>query len=122
MRAHAPGFLAPDERFLRSVLDAFPRSSVRFRRTGDAISSADRNAYDFDRLERVVEDLVQAYQRQAEENASLRRKLEQKSRELRSLESQLLDANQKRQDVAKRVDELISQLDHLDGQLEAAGH
>lgn len=91
--------------------------------TGDVISGSDRNeAYDFERLERVVEDLVRAYQRQVEENGSMRRKLEQKSRELRALEGQLLEANQKRQDVAKRVDELISQLDHLDGQLGAPEH
>jgi len=29
----------------------------------------------------------------------------------------LLEANQKRQDVAKRIDELVAQLDHLDAQL-----
>jgi chromosome segregation ATPase len=91
--------------------------------TGDVISSSARNAtYDFERLERVVEDLAQAYQRQVAENAGLRRRLEEKARELRALEGQLLDANQKRQDVAKRVDELISQLDHLDGQLGVAEH
>ncbi len=90
---------------------------------GVVISSSDRNAtYDFERLERVVEDLVQAHQRQAHENAGLRRRLEEKGRELRMLEGQLLGANQKRQDVAKRVDELISQLDHLDGQLGVAEH
>ena len=90
---------------------------------GDVISSSARNAtYDFERLERVVEDLAQAYQRQAAENVGLRRRLEEKARELRALEGQLLDANQKRQDVAKRVDELISQLDHLDGQLGVAEH
>jgi len=89
--------------------------------TGDAISD-DRDAYDFERLERVVEDLARAYQRQVDENAGLRRKLEQKSRELRALEGQMLEANQKRQDVAKRVDELIAQLGHLDGQLAGAEH
>jgi len=71
---------------------------------------------------RVVEDLVRAHQRQVDENVGLRRKLEEKGRELRTLEGQLLEANQRRQDVAKRVDELISQLDHLDGQLGAAEH
>jgi len=65
---------------------------------------------------------VRAYQRQVDENAGLRRKLEQKARDLRAMEGKLLDANQRRQDVAKRVDELISQLDHLDGQLGAAEH
>jgi hypothetical protein len=29
----------------------------------------------------------------------------------------MLEANQKRQDVAKRIDELVAQLDHLDAQL-----
>lgn len=104
------------------MLDAFPRSSVRSVVTGDVISSADRNAYDFERLERVVGDLVRAYQHQVDENSTLRRKLEQQTRELRALESQLLDSNQRKQDVAKRVDELISQLDHLDGQLGGAGN
>lgn len=65
---------------------------------------------------------MRAYQRQVDENAGLRRKLEQKARDLRAMEGKLLDANQRRQDVAKRVDELISQLDHLDGQLGAAEH
>ncbi|MDJ0853158.1 MAG: hypothetical protein QNK04_32725 [Myxococcota bacterium] len=64
--------------------------------------------------------LVRALQRQQDETASLRRRMEEKNRRIRSLEGQLLDANQKRQDVAKRVDELISQLDHLDNQLGSA--
>ena len=32
-------------------------------------------------------------------------------------ETQLIDANQRRQDTIKRVDELIAQLDQLDAQL-----
>lgn len=59
-------------------------------------------------------------QRQRDENVSLRRKLEQRGHEVQSLEGRLLEANQKRQDVAKRIDELIAQLDHLDGQLGSA--
>jgi hypothetical protein len=50
----------------------------------------------------------------------MRRRLEQKSQRIRSLEGQLLEANQRRKDVAKRVDEMIAQLDHLDRQLGAA--
>lgn len=46
--------------------------------------------------------------------------MQEKNGRIRSLEEQLLEANQKRQDVAKRIDELISQLDHLDTQLGAA--
>jgi chromosome segregation ATPase len=76
--------------------------------------------YDFDRLERAVEALV-------EENARLRRERESHRGELdgmldrvRVLEGQLREANQRRQDVAKRIDELIAQMDSLDAQLASA--
>ena len=39
---------------------------------------------------------------------------------MRALEERLIEANQQRQDVAKRVDELIAQLDHLEAQLDPA--
>jgi septal ring factor EnvC (AmiA/AmiB activator) len=67
-----------------------------------------------------VSGLADACRRQRDENAALRRKLEEQGQRLRVLEGQLLDANQRRQDVAKRIDELISQIDHLEGQLARA--
>jgi septal ring factor EnvC (AmiA/AmiB activator) len=67
-----------------------------------------------------VSGLADACRRHRDENAALRRKLEEQGRRLRVLEGQLLDANQRRQDVAKRIDELISQIDHLEGQLARA--
>ena len=82
-----------------------------------SISSDGRQAYDFDRLERAVAELARAHQRQRDENAALRRKLEQVTARVRFLDGQLFEANQRRTDVAKRVDELIAQLDHLEGQL-----
>jgi len=81
------------------------------------ISDDHRDVFDFERLERVVAALVGAYRELSVENAGLRVKLEEKARGIRSLEGQLLEANQKRQDVSKRIDELIAQLDHLDAQL-----
>ena len=87
---------------------------------GAPISSVSRDEFDFTRLERAVVALTEVYRRQCEEAAELRRKLEEKGRRIRSLEGQLLEANQRQQDVAKRIDELMSQLDHLDGQLGAA--
>ena len=63
---------------------------------------------------------MRAGRRQQEEVEGLRRRLQEKNGRVRSLEEQLLVANQKRQDVAKRMDELISQLDHLDAQLGGA--
>lgn len=51
---------------------------------------------------------------------SLRRRLEERNGRIRSLEEGILEANQRRQDVAKRIDELMAQLDHLDAQLGGA--
>ena len=84
------------------------------------ISDDHRDVFDFERLERVVAALVGAHRELSAENAGLRVKLEEKARGIRSLEGQLLEANQKRQDVSKRIDEMIAQLDHLDAQLASA--
>ena len=48
------------------------------------------------------------------ENASLRADLEGRDSRIRSLDDQILEMNQNRQDVAKRIDDLIAQIDHLD--------
>ena len=87
---------------------------------GVAISASERSAYDFGRLERAVTELVQARRRQQDELVSLRRRLEERNGRIRSLEEEILEANQRRQDVAKRIDELMAQLDHLDAQLGGA--
>jgi NADPH-dependent glutamate synthase beta subunit-like oxidoreductase len=122
----APGGIAsPRRRRSRRIplatLDAFPPSPVRFHPDGGAlIPGDDRDVYDLERLERVITDLVSAYRQAQDESATLRRRVEEKTRRIRTLEGQLLEANQKRQDVAKRIDELISQLDHLDAQLGGA--
>lgn len=64
-----------------------------------------------------METLSDAHERLRGENAALRRKVEERTRKIRGLEERLLEANQKRRDVAKRIDELVAQLNHLDAQL-----
>ena len=86
---------------------------------GFVISDDADNAHDFERLERAVEALATAHRTQKRENASLRRQVEERNRRIRALGEQVLAANQKRQDVAKRIDELITQLGHLDAQFES---
>lgn len=86
---------------------------------GSSIPVVERDSYDWERLERAVASLARAYEAQRDESNVLRRRLEEQARRIRSLESEVLDANQKRQDVAKRIDELVSQLDHLDAELAA---
>jgi uncharacterized protein YhaN len=85
---------------------------------GCPISERDHESVDFERLERAVEALSEAHRRLRDENLALRRKVEERARRARALEERLIEANQQRQDVVKRVDELIAQLDHLDGQLD----
>jgi septal ring factor EnvC (AmiA/AmiB activator) len=84
---------------------------------GGPIPDSEENV-DFERLERAVTALVEFTRRQRDENGVLRRKLEERTRRIRHLEGQLLEANQLRQDVAKRIDELIVQITHLESELD----
>ena len=60
---------------------------------------------------------MESHERLRREAGSLRADVAKKERRVRELEEQLLDSNQRRQEAAKRIDELISQLDHLDARL-----
>jgi septal ring factor EnvC (AmiA/AmiB activator) len=74
---------------------------------------------DLERLERVVSELAAAYRHQRAENAGLRRELELRGQRIRALDGKILEANQKRQDVVKRIDELIAQIDQLDASFDS---
>ena len=73
--------------------------------------------YDWERLERAVKGLVAEQRTLREQNESLRNRLTDREGRIRGLEAKLIEANQLRQDTAKRLDELISELDQLDEQL-----
>ena len=73
--------------------------------------------YDWDRWERAVGALAAQHEALKSEVRALRGDLGERNQRIRVLEAQLLEANQRRQDSCKRVDELIAQLDQLDGQL-----
>jgi chromosome segregation ATPase len=101
-------------------LTAFLRPRYDRRWTGGLlIPDSERNDYDFERLERGVADLLDRYERLRSENANLRRKASEKDQRIRHLEGQLIEANQRRQDVGKRIDELIAQIDQLDAHFES---
>jgi TolA-binding protein len=76
--------------------------------------------YDWDRLERAVRALVAQQEALRKELSTLRGDLGERNHRIRTLETQLLEANQRRQDTSKRIDELIAQLDQLDAQLASA--
>ena len=100
------------------MLDGIPKSSVGFRQDGGpVIPDAEDKSFDFERLERAVVDLADAHRRLRGENVTLQRQMDEKNRRIRTLDGQILDANQRRRDVTKRVDELIAQIDQLESQL-----
>jgi hypothetical protein len=65
--------------------------------------------------------LAESREEVVRENAGLRTALAEGGQRIRDLDSELITANQRRQDAYKRIDELISHLDQLDTQLAEAG-
>lgn len=76
---------------------------------------------DFERLERAVLDLAARYQAACTENGRLAASLTASERRVTELESELREANQRRRDVAKRVDDLIGQIDQIELRFAARG-
>jgi chromosome segregation ATPase len=74
----------------------------------------------FERLDRLVRSLVEKYRVLQTENTSLRAELDERDSRIRSLDDQILEMNQNRQDAAKRIDDLIAQLDQLDARFSAS--
>ena len=69
-------------------------------------------------MESAVAALAASHDRLQADNAKIRRELADTTRRVRTLDGQLIAANQRRQDAAKRIDELIAHLDQLDSQLD----
>ncbi len=63
--------------------------------------------------------LVEDHRRLRRENAALQVDVDAKIQHTHLLDGKLLEANQRRQDIAKRIDELIAQIDQLGAQLDA---
>jgi septal ring factor EnvC (AmiA/AmiB activator) len=89
------------------------------RRSTDS-APGDAGSYDWDRLERAVRSLVDQQESHRAEFQALRKQIAERDPRVRNLEAQLIDANHRRQDTGKRIDELIAQLDQLDAQLASA--
>ena len=99
-------------------LDGVPGASVRSLSTlgGSVIQHGAGSVYDFDRLERAVDALLEQAQKLEDGNASLRSQIVDRDRKIQSLDGEILELNQRRLDVAKRIDDLVAQLDTLASQ------
>ena len=72
----------------------------------------------FERLERLVRDLVEKHMALSREHSTLRHTLSEREARLRSLDARVRELNQVRQDAVKRIDDLIAQLGSVEEQLE----
>ena len=85
-----------------------------------AASPADDAQYDYPRLERAVESLLEAHAKLQAENASLRADAQAREQRTADLEAALREQQERRADAIRRIDALVAQLDELDGRLERA--
>ena len=75
------------------------------------VARATRESQDFARLERAVRALAAEHALLRGENVELREKLDQATVRIRSQDERILAENQRRQDVLKRLDELLGRID-----------
>lgn len=83
---------------------------------GGVVIPAGSNKSDFEALEAAVAGLVAEFRRVSKEKSELELTLDERDRTIHSLEGKVRELNQRRQDVSKRIDDLITQIDHMDGQ------
>jgi chromosome segregation ATPase len=80
----------------------------------------DATQYDFERLERAVSELATSHDVLHRENATLREHLEERDGRLQRLEGELASADERRHQIAARLDALIEELDRLDAAYDAS--
>jgi len=83
-------------------------------------ASAPNSKYDYPRLQRAVEALLEAHDHLRRENEELRETLEQRDGRVLDLEGALREQQQRRADAIARIDALVGELENLDGRLERA--
>ena len=84
------------------------RSKVADGGTGKRAAEAEDR---FERLDRLVRDLITRFQALRTEHAALQERLAERDEQIR-------DLNQRRQDAGKRLDDVLARLDQLDARME----
>lgn len=77
---------------------------------------------DLERLERVVLELASRYDDLRHENKRLVSALGETQRRVGELEAALREGNQLRSDVAKRIDDLVGQIDQIEERFAVRGN
>lgn len=68
----------------------------------------------FDRLEHAILELLDRYEALRRENSRLAESLAARDRRVEELESRFREGNQVQRDVAKRIDDLLGQIDQIE--------
>jgi septal ring factor EnvC (AmiA/AmiB activator) len=79
--------------------------------------AARADASQFERLEALVRSLVDRHRALAAAQKQLRERVAQRDARIRALDAQLVQSNQLRHDAAKRIDELVAQLDRVEAEV-----
>jgi chromosome segregation ATPase len=70
-----------------------------------------------ERLEALVDALIARCETLSAEHGQLRQAVKERDARIKGLEAQLVDSNQTRRDAAKRIDDLLSQLDRVEAEV-----
>jgi septal ring factor EnvC (AmiA/AmiB activator) len=76
---------------------------------------------DLERLEKAVLELASRHAAVRGDNARLLRALAESQRRVAQLEAELRQGNQLQNDVAKRIDDLVGQIDQIEERFAARG-
>lgn len=76
---------------------------------------------DWERLEKAVLELADRYAALTRDNVELKAALRERDQRIAELEAQLRAGNQLRRDVAKRIDDLVGQIDQIEERFAARG-
>ena len=71
----------------------------------------------FERLEALVRTLVDRHHALTTGQKQLRERVAQREARIKALDTQLVQSNQQRRDAAKRVDELLAQLERVEAEV-----
>jgi chromosome segregation ATPase len=82
---------------------------------GDRTQRGD--ASQFERLEALVRELIARHQALSADRVQLRARVAERDARIKALDAKLVELNHARRDAAKRIDELVVQLERVEAEV-----
>ncbi|MBM4384199.1 MAG: hypothetical protein FJ091_12655 [Deltaproteobacteria bacterium] len=76
--------------------------------------AARADAAQFERLEALVRELIARHEALSAEGAQLRARAADREARIKALDAKLVELNHARRDAAKRIDELVAQIERIE--------